>query len=136
MATIDAVVQRIVTDVSGVTGITKAHTYPPDSINQNLQALIYPANIVWFWGETFSKKSVTFDVIVELSTSVGADSARTVAALIPFADSIPAALFADEFLSAQVVQWDTITGGIGRREPTGPLVLILTVTACHIEAAL
>ena len=136
MATIDDVVQQIVTDVAAVTNVTRAHAYPPDSINQNLQALIYPSNIAWSWGETFNKKSVTFDVIVELSTSVGADSARTVAALIPFADSIPAALFADEFLSAQVVQWDTITGRIGRREPTGPLVLVLTVTGCHIEAAL
>ena len=136
MATIDAVVQRIVTDVSGVTGITRAHTYPPDSVNQNLQALIYPANIVWSWGETFGKNSVTFDVTIEVSASVGASAEKTVPLLVPFADSIPAALFADEFLNAQVVQWDTITGGIGRREPTGPIVLILTVTGCHIEDAL
>jgi hypothetical protein len=136
MTTIDAVVQRIVTDVSTVTGITLAHTYPPDSINQNLQALIYPANIVWSWGPEYGRKSVTFDVMIEVGTSIAGDSTKSVAALAPFADTIPAALFADEFLNAQVEEWDTITGGIGRREPTGPIVLILTVTGCQIEAAL
>lgn len=136
MATIDEVVQQIVADVAAVTNVTRAHAYPPDSINQNFQALIYPSNIVWSWGETFGKKSVAFDVMIELSASIAADAARTVETLVPFADSIPAALFEDEFLNAQVVQWDTITGGIGRREPTGPIVLILTVTGCHIEDAL
>lgn len=136
MPTIDAVVQRIVTDVAAVTGIKLAHTYPPDSVNQNMQAVIYPLNILWAWGPEFGKRSVTFDVSIEVSCSIASDTGKTVAALVPFADSIPAALFADEFLNAQVQQWDTITGGIGRREETGPLMLFLTVTRCTIESAL
>ena len=136
MATIDAVVQRIVTDVSNVTGIAKAHTYPPDSVNQDLQAVIYPVNIRWAWGPQFQTKVVTFDVVIEVTCSIAADTARTVKALVPFADSIPTALYADEFLNKQVVEWDTITGGIGKRDPAGPLMLFLTVTGCQIEAAL
>ena len=136
MTTIDAVVQRIVTDVSGVTGIKKAHTYPVDSVNQNLQAVVYPINIVWAWGPEFGRKFVTFDVAIEVTASVAGESDKTVALLIPFADSIPAALFADEFLNAQVVEWDTITGGIGKRDQAGPLMLYLSVTGCQIEASL
>ena len=136
MATIDAVVQRIVTDVSGVTGIKLAHTYPPDSVNQDLQAVVYPINIIWAWGPEFGRKFVTFDVAIEVTCSIAADTARTVKALVPFADSIPAALFADEFLNKQVVEWDTITGGIGKRDQAGPLMLYLSVTGCQIESSL
>jgi hypothetical protein len=135
MPSIDDVVQRIVTDVAGVTGIRRAHPYPVDSINQTLQAVVYPSALEWSWGETFGKKSVVFDVTIELYATA-ADEARLVEALVPFCDDIPAALYADEFLNAQVVQWTTIVGGIMRREDTGQMLLRLTVAQVHVEADL
>lgn len=135
MTTIATVVQTIVTAVAAVTNITRAHTYPPDSVNQNLQAVIYPSNIQWQWGPMFQYKVVTFDVNIDLVCTVP-DAARQVAALVPFCDSIPAALFDDEFLNSGVQQWDGIAGGLLQREDNGQMMLRLTVQTCTIEATL
>ena len=135
MATIDQVVQRIVVDVDTVAALTKVHAYPPDSINQNLQAVVYPVNIRWEYGPMFQQKAVAFDVTIDVLCGIP-DGARQVAALVPLCDSIPDALFADEFLSSLVQQWDTITGGLGPREDTGAMMLRLTVGGCVIESAL
>lgn len=132
MATIDTVVQRIVTVVGTVTGIRRSHTYPQDSINQTLQAISYPSSFEWTWGETFGKDSVHFDVTIEVWANA-ADEGRLVQLLVPFCDTIPAALFGDEFLAGNVVQWGTVMGGMMRREDTGQMILRLVVQRIHVE---
>lgn len=133
---IDTVVQRVGTVVGAVTGIAKAHDYPPDSINQSLQAVVYPTNILWQYGITFGRKHVTFDVVIELYHNAP-DQARTIKALVPFADSIPLALFADEFLNSTVQQWGDITGEfVDRRANEGQLLLQLILRTCEIDSDL
>lgn len=133
MATIDTIVQAIVDIVGDVSGIRKAHDYPRDSINQNLQAVTYPTNIRWSWEETFGKRLVVFDVVIDL-TCTTPDLHRAVEALVPFCDSIPDALFADEFLDGNVNEWEGITASIFQREDNGQLMLRTTVTNVFVEA--
>ena len=132
MPTIDTVVQRIVTVVGTVTGIRRSHTYPQDSINQTLQAVTYLSSFEWIWGETFGKDSVYFDVTIEVWANA-VDEARLVRQLVPLCDSIPAALYGDEFLDGNVVQWGTVAGGMMRREDNGQMILRLVVQRIHIE---
>lgn len=132
MATISDVVQEIVSIVGDVSGITKSHEYPRDSINQNLQAVTYPRNILWAWGETFNKKVCRFDVVVDVMTTIS-DGPRAVEALVPLCDTIPAALYADPRLNEKVLQWGTCLADMAPREDNGQMMLRVTVREILME---